>query len=239
MRNPELDLPSLRFGLGRAFLLAANYFIGHQFVYPFLLSFVVLGLQPEAVDFPLWALIVLHTVTFVTTVWIALPLLKESLVGLRHNFTKTLLTPWVIFPLMYLTSIAVAMATMWVSGQAMPGNENAIDQLFTQSPMFTLALTIVFAPIVEELVFRGAFYRYFRSKGYFWLPILLSSLSFALIHISVALSMGNWTELWFLPLYGTLGVFLCVAYEKTGNLYGAILLHFIYNSVSMILAMLA
>jgi len=126
MRNSELDLPSLRFGLGRAFLLAANYFIGHQFVYPFLLSFVVLGLQPEAVEFPLWALIVLHTVTFVTTIWIALPLLKESLVGLRHNFTKTLLTPWVIFPLMYLTSIAVAMLTMWASGQAMPGNENAI-----------------------------------------------------------------------------------------------------------------
>ena len=49
MRNPELDLPSLRFGLGRAFLLAANYFIGHQFVYPFLISFEDWGNQPEAV----------------------------------------------------------------------------------------------------------------------------------------------------------------------------------------------
>jgi membrane protease YdiL (CAAX protease family) len=69
--------------------------------------------------------------------------------------------------------------------------------------------------------------------------MFLSATAFSLIHLMVALSTGSWGDLWYFPLYAVLGIFLAVAYEKTGNIFGPILLHFTYNAVGMLIALIA
>ncbi len=239
MRNRQLDRPAAGFGLTQAVGLILNYFLGHQFLYPIILSIILHYSNPSAKVYPLWSLMVWYGATVSITIWLAWPLLAESWAVLRKNVQKTFRISLTLFPLMYLTSILLSVLIAWLSGQATSGNQTSLNELLGQFPAFTLILTVLFAPLVEELVFRGAFYRYFRAKGMFWFPMMISASAFAMIHLGVALSAGHFAELWFFPLYAVLGVFLSVAYEKTGNIYGPILLHFIYNAVGMLIALIA
>jgi membrane protease YdiL (CAAX protease family) len=239
MRNRELDRPSPGFGLARALGLILNYFVGHQYVYPVILSTILSYVDPQAVVYPLWALALWYSTTLLITLFLAWPLIKESWSALSHRFKSTVKITMGLFPVMYFASIGLSMLIGWLSGQATSGNQTSLNELLGKYPAFTLLLTVVFAPIVEELVFRGAFYRYFRAKGQYWFPMILSASAFAMIHLSLALSQGHWGELWFFPLYGMLGVFLSVAYEKTGTIFGSVFLHFIYNAVGMLIALIA
>ena len=75
------------------------------------------------------------------------------------------------------------------------------------------------APVLEEFLFRGILYRAMKRPFGMGLAILLSALLFALVHKN-ALS--------FLPLT-FLGVFLALAYERTGDLRTCILMHAFFN----------
>jgi uncharacterized protein len=239
VRNRELDRPIAGFGFARAAGLILNYFVGHQYVYPVILSIILHFTNPGAKVYPLWSLIVWYATTILITLYLARPLLAESWEALRDHFGSTVRTVFSIFPIMYLASILLSVVISALSGQATSGNQTSLNQLLGEFPVFTLALTVLFAPIVEELVFRGAFYRYFRAKRMIWVPMIVSATAFSLIHLGVALSAGRFAELWFFPLYAALGVFLSVAYEKTGNIYGPMLLHFLYNGVGMLIALIA
>ena len=239
VRNRELDRPSYGFGLARAAGLVLNYFVGHQYLYPIILSIILRFVDPSAEVTPLWAVIIWYGTTILVTLLFAWPLLVESWDIFRRNIKQTFQVSLTLFPIMYLTSIAISVLISVVSGQATSGNQTSLNELLGAYPVLTLALTVLFAPIVEELVFRGAFYRYFRAKGMYWFPIFVSAAAFSLIHIWVALRAGQFTELWFFPLYAVLGIFLSLAYEKTGSIYGSILLHFTYNAVGMLIALIA
>jgi len=84
---------------------------------------------------------------------------------------------------------------------------------------------IVFAPIAEELIFRGVLFLTLRRHLTFWPAALLSGAVFAVIH--------------FYPLVATLqvlvfGVALAWALERTGSLIPPILAHAGFNAVVVI-----
>lgn len=239
MRNRELDRPTAGFGFSRALGLMLNYFIGHLLVYRILIARVVRAVDPSAIVYPIWALYMWYGCTLILSLYFAWPLLVESWEVLRMNIKRTFKITLSIFPVMYLFSIAFSVMITTISGQSTSINQTNLNQLLGQFPAITIVLTVVFAPIVEELVFRGGFYRYFRAKGMFWFPLILSACAFSLIHVGTAISAGHFQDLWFFPLYAGLGMFLSLAYEKTGNIYGSILLHFTYNAVGMLIALIA
>ena len=86
-------------------------------------------------------------------------------------------------------------------------------------------LVITFAPIAEEVFFRGFFYRAMRTR----LPIIASAAIvgtlFGAIHI------GS-TPPEILPVLAVLGVIFCLVYEKTGTLFSVIGLHALNNTLA-------
>ncbi len=88
-----------------------------------------------------------------------------------------------------------------------------------------ILMATVTAPIVEEVVFRGAIYRFLKSRMNPAVAILASSCIFASIHFNLVS----------FPSLIVLGAFLCIAYEMTGNLKAPIFLHAIFNTNSLIL----
>ena len=62
--------------------------------------------------------------------------------------------------------------------------EHAINRLFEDySPEFIFAMAVVFAPVLEELLFRGPMYL-FRNSRYFNLVFYLLTLAFGFYHIT-------------------------------------------------------
>jgi membrane protease YdiL (CAAX protease family) len=101
----------------------------------------------------------------------------------------------------------------------------------TQNPLVLILLSlsiIVFAPIFEELLFRGILFRAFRNKFSFVFSAVLSGIIFSLAH-------SNYFS--FLPIF-TLGFVFAYIYEKTKNLKIPILLHSLHNLFAFSLILL-
>jgi len=85
--------------------------------------------------------------------------------------------------------------------------------------VYSLFLAGVMGPVVEEIFFRGFFYRIIREKwGVLW-GMIVTSAAFALIHQN---------QFAFLPIF-ILGMALAYLYEKRDNFVAPITLHVVHN----------
>ena len=89
-------------------------------------------------------------------------------------------------------------------------------------------MVIAVAPVVEEIFFRGFFYRALRSRFPIVLAALMDGLLFGFIHFNFEGADG----LLILPPLALLGFIFCLVYEKTGSLYPVIGMHAFNNSLA-------
>jgi hypothetical protein len=89
-------------------------------------------------------------------------------------------------------------------------------------------MVMVVAPFVEELFFRGFFYRALRTRYPIVVAALVDGLVFGLIHFDFAGSDG----LLLLPPLAFLGMIFCFVYERTGTLWSVVGMHAFNNAVA-------
>ena len=101
----------------------------------------------------------------------------------------------------------------------------------TSGTVFEIVLcTVILAPILEEILFRGIFYAGFRSifayrvneKKMVSLALVFSSLCFGIVHMNVSQFVYAFI----------MGILLGYIYEKTGKLYMSVIAHAVCNLLS-------
>ena len=110
--------------------------------------------------------------------------------------------------------------------------QTAIDLTLSQ-PLFSFFAVVIFAPLTEELIFRGMLARYLfpkQDKSKQVLFLLVSSVLFALIHFP-----GDVQQ--FL-VYASLGFSLGLAYISRKGLVYSISLHALNNLVSFLMILM-
>ena len=111
--------------------------------------------------------------------------------------------------------------------------QTATDLTLTQ-PLFSFFATVIFAPLTEELIFRGMLARYLfpkqDSSKQTLLFLLVSSLIFALIHFP-----GDVQQFF---VYFSLGFSLGLAYISRKGLAYSISLHALNNLVSFLMILM-
>lgn len=122
-----------------------------------------------------------------------------------------------------------------ISYLSIPSNttnqESNITMLKT-IPIAEVLMAVVFAPIIEELVFRRSLKDFTKNKH---LYAFTSGLIFASIHlISSINSINELVMLVHLIPYSAVGIAFGYAYKKTDNIYGTIILHSIHNAISLL-----
>jgi len=91
------------------------------------------------------------------------------------------------------------------------------------SPIWLFLVGVIFAPIVEELFFRGFLFQGFRQK-YGWVKgILLSSVIFGAAHLDPVA---------FIPT-AILGVLLAYMYHRTNSVWPGVILHGLNNAMAL------
>lgn len=114
-------------------------------------------------------------------------------------------------------------------GTRFPAETAAIPQPFATGSFagaYLYATALVVGPFLEELVMRGFLYQGFR-KGY-GVPVSVAALVFigTLTHWKVATA-----SVWYFLMLALLQVTICLAFEKTRNLWNCIAIHVAYNAV--------
>ena len=113
-------------------------------------------------------------------------------------------------------------------------NQQTAEQLTHSQPLFSFFMIVVFAPLTEELTFRGMLARYVfpqqdnvKQTALF---LLVSTIIFALVHFPG-------TPQQFL-VYGSLGLSLGLAYVSKGGLAYSIALHALNNLIGFLMILM-
>ena len=111
----------------------------------------------------------------------------------------------------------------YITRQELSGNETSIRSLLDQFPIYMVFSAVVFAPIVEEIIFRKTVKNVFDKK---YLYIILSGLIFGALHIS---DYSNFNEILLGIPYVIMGIDFAYIYYKSNNIFTTITLHSIHN----------
>lgn len=126
----------------------------------------------------------------------------------------------------YVTSLVLTLII-----RETPSNQAAIQDL----ALWKIALlSLLYAPIVEECLFRGLLKKSFKNNTIF---IIASTVIFGAIHVMTP--EANPMLYLYVIIYALIGYFLAKTYAKTDNIAVSVLLHFMWNAISFISTALA
>ena len=160
------------------------------------------------------------------TAWVAFPMGLARGLGLsaRHWFLdglRAVVAYLAVFP---------ACLLLWWLGTLFPDYHEhsmltALREVGAGWKALVVFSTVVLAPVVEEIVYRGLLQstlrNYFRGP---WPTVLLASALFAAMHMNPHA----------FPALFALGVVLGYNYERTGRLLAPMLIHALFNGVSVL-----
>lgn len=153
-----------------------------------------------------------------------------------QNLKGALLTWAIAFPsVLFVNQLIDFLLYSFFGLEAMP--EQLAVYFLKQTlghPLYaTLAVStiVLFAPLIEELLFRGLLQSYIRQKLGSFQAITITSFLFAFFHYSPEQGLSNLTII--LSLF-SFSLFISFIYEKQGTLISPIFLHALFNLVNVV-----
>lgn len=124
----------------------------------------------------------------------------------------------IFFGLLLLIVVTIAIATQ--GGDIPAAADSATEDERFGGFVPALLITVLLAPVIEEVLFRGVLFTSLRQKKGLVFAIVVGGIIFSLAHI------GNPIQaLGALPL----GIYLCFMYHRLGSIIPGILLHASWN----------
>lgn len=178
----------------------------------------------------LWLNLGLGIISIIGLVFIAYKKLSVDALTIKKHFKDIIKY--------FLLAIAVMIVTSFLvqqfMGNRLPVNQAVLLLLYRAYPLPIIVLTIFFAPIIEELVFRLGIINLETTKGK-WFSIILSSFIFGIVHLQIMDIYAFINEFGFILIYASLGFVLALSYVKTENILVSIGVHALYNLFSILL----
>ncbi|MEG2311348.1 MAG: type II CAAX endopeptidase family protein [Bacilli bacterium] len=142
-------------------------------------------------------------------------------------YMKKYMEYWALaFGLMIISNILI----ITIFPNSISANQETINSIFKTAPLYMIFSAVIFAPFVEEIVFRLSFKNIFKNNTLF---IILSGLVFGLLH--VVGNFNNWIDLIYIIPYSIPGIVFAYTLVKSKNIFIPISLHLFHNGFMMLL----
>jgi len=194
------------------------------FIISMILMFIVpIFIKNKIID------IIIDIVVFAMMILLFFKDLKRDFKSFKEYFreynTYVLKMFGISFAIMFVLGISIKLYT----GLNTATNQANLIELFKVKPLYVLVLACLYAPLTEELLFRGIFRKVFNNK---YLFIILSGVIFGALHVID--DFQSISELLYILVYSSLGIFFASVYYKTNNLFANIYFHFLQNTLAVI-----
>ena len=203
--------------------------------YIFLLIFfvIIMFILPKFVEFNFTMSIITYIVIFMITILITKDDLTSNFKVFKDN--KKVYFKFVIKRYLYmlLTLVVASIPVLLFKSGKQSVNQQLLNSMFNEKPLFIFILTTLYAPIVEELIFRLSIRKFVNKKILF---ILLSGILFGLAHVID--DFKDISDILYVIQYSALGVCLAKAYYDSKNIFSSISMHFIQNFIASCLMLL-
>lgn len=172
-------------------------------------------------------LLIVQTVVYGIITMIVFIRFKWSVVSPRYLRSRR----WSVFFWCFVAALGTIIPMLWLQ-DLMPALPDTTRSAFTAiiNTEFGYTAMCIFAPLVEELVFRGAVLRsLLRSPLHPVYGILISAVLFALVHINPAQ----------MPHAFIIGLLLGWMYYRTGSILPGVAFHWANNTVVFVVCRVA
>ncbi len=154
----------------------------------------------------------------------------EDLKQNHKNYFKNCLKYWFIaLFIMYISNFIISFLK-----EGLPNNEAIIREQFQISPIYIFVSAVLFAPVLEELIFRQSFRNIINNK---WLFIIISGLVFGGMHVFNGENITLIDMLYIIP-YSVPGMAFAYMLYKTDNIFVPMGFHMFHNGIMVALQFL-
>ena len=158
---------------------------------------------------------------------------KEYFKNFKDNFEQSFKYYFIGDLIMMASNLII---TFFIQG-ANANNEEAVRSLIDAAPIYMIFSVSIYAPFVEELIFRhsikDAVKSFGNNKFVQGIYIFISGFIFALLHILGQAS--SYLDYVYLIPYMSLGIAFAALYNKTDNIFSSISMHCLHNTFTIIL----
>jgi hypothetical protein len=198
------------------------------YILAFLLSMVLMFIVPifiknKIVD------IAIDASVFIMMILLFYKDLKRDFKAFKEYFREYNSFVWKMFGISIAVMFVLAISIKLYTGINSPTNQVKLLEMFRVKPLYIIFLAMIYAPITEELLFRGIIRKVFNNK---YLFIIISGVLFGALH--VVDDFQSISELLYILVYSSLGIFMASTYYKTNNLFTDIYFHFIQNTLAVL-----
>ena len=200
------------------------------FLLPYLegVPFVIMGV--DTTTLPIWVKVFYLTMYSVLTASLIMIIynkkLSKDFKDMKKNSIKYFnkyIKYWLIG--LFIMMVSNLFINLIVTND-IPSNEQAIRETFNISPLYIFFSAVIYAPIVEELIFRQSIKNIFHNK---WLFIIISGLLFGSMHVFG--DFKNIADLLYIIPYSTPGIIFAYMLEDSDNICVPMSFHFIHNGI--------
>jgi len=140
------------------------------------------------------------------------------------------------YMLKYMEYWALAFGLMLISNfiivtlfpNSVATNQVAVNEILVKAPYYMIISAVVFAPLIEETVFRLSIRNIFKND---WIFIIISGLTFGALHVIG--SFTKWIDLIYIIPYSIPGFVFAYTLIKSKNIFIPISLHLFHNGIMM------
>lgn len=192
------------------------------------LPFFIMGV--DTTDLPMWAKIVYLIIYGILTMALIMLIYNKKISKDFKDMKKNNIKYFNKYIKYWFTGLFIMMVSNLIINliitNGISSNEQAIRETFNISPIYIFFSAVIYAPIVEELIFRQSIKNIFNNK---WLFIIISGLFFGSMHVFG--DFQNITDLLYIIPYSTPGIIFAYMLEDSNNICVPMSFHFIHNGI--------
>lgn len=230
MNKRPVDLPmSLRERIG-----GLIYIPMHCLVLPLILELIDIYFDKISIDTAKLNLII-YAIGFVFCLLFMWKFLKKSFDNIFEKRVRFIRSILIGLGITYALGTVVSTIILTVFGfsDALNPNSAEINALVADNFNSMSVTAVIFAPIIEECMFRGALFGSIRKKSRFW-AYFATIVVFAFYHLFAYFITDYSWELWIhLLQYVPVTFAMCYIYEKTETIWCPIALHALNNFLAL------
>lgn len=200
------------------------------FIYSYLqlgfLDLLHVDYQAMSLSLKVIYLIITDVIEMLVLVFLFRKKLKEDVQDLKknhENYFKTYFKYWLLaLAVMMISNLII----MFITENQTSGNEEAVRRLIIRSPIYAYFSSVIYAPFVEELIFRRSIRNVIPIDSLF---IVVSGFIFGGLHIITGYS-GPLDLLYLVP-YCVPGLIFAYILTKTDNVLVSTGIHLMHNGI--------
>lgn len=219
-----------------AWLIALNYGVGYLFLYPILIVyFASFLMQQTGINYYSTIVNIFYVIFFLVTFYWGRSLLSTAYREFKEGWKKIVKSAITNYLLSYGATVLISMILVFFTSKTSSVNQTVIEEQLKSTTLTIVLLSTIFAPLMEELFFRGVIYNKLTLRFNFYVGAIVSSVLFGLMHIMTTLLAGEFSEILFSFQYMVIGFFIARSYYQTKSFATPLLFHFIQNTLSVII----